>query len=71
MESFLAKKQWRCTFDPTFEFGRRRKEGDALVFADGEADTPESNEDQVALGNLLHDECFSEDLRELLRLKYE
>ena len=25
MESFLVKKRWRCTFDPTFESGKRRK----------------------------------------------
>ena len=25
MESSLVKKRWRCTFDPTFESGRRRK----------------------------------------------
>ena len=25
IESFMVKKRWRCTFDPTFESGRRRK----------------------------------------------
>ena len=25
MESFLVKKRWRCTFDPTFVSGKRRK----------------------------------------------
>ena len=36
MESFLAKKRWRCTFDPTFESGKRRKERGAPLFNDDE-----------------------------------
>ena len=32
MESFLAKKGWRCTFDPTFESGKVRKARGAPLF---------------------------------------
>ena len=33
MESFLVKKRWRCTFDPNFESGRRRKARCAPFFS--------------------------------------
>ena len=36
MESFLVKKRWRCTFDPTFESGKRRKASGAPLFKDDE-----------------------------------
>ena len=32
MESFLVKKRWRCTLDPTFESGKRRKARGAHLF---------------------------------------
>ena len=33
MESFFVKQCWRCTFEPTFESGRRRKAKGALLFS--------------------------------------
>ena len=32
MESFLVKKRWRCTFDPSFESSKRRKATGAPLF---------------------------------------
>ena len=34
MESFLVKTRRRCTFDPTFESGKRRKARGAPLFND-------------------------------------
>ena len=36
MESFLVRKRWRCTFDPAFESGKRRKARGASLFNDDE-----------------------------------
>ena len=41
MESFLVKKRWRCTFDPTFESGKRRKARGALYTNDIDVFLPE------------------------------
>ena len=43
MESFLVKKRWRCTFDPTIESGRRRKARGAPLF--NQEDFDEINSD--------------------------
>ena len=38
MESFLVKKRWRCTFDPTLETGRRGKARGAPLFSQEDLD---------------------------------
>ena len=71
MESFLVKKRWRCTFDPTFESGKRRKARGAPLFNDVELNDVNPLTDPVAFDTLLQDESLSEDVREIMRMKYE
>ena len=71
MESFLVKKRWRCTFDPTFEFGRRRKARGAPLFNQEDLDEINPSTESVAFDTLLQDESLSEDVREIMRMKYE
>ena len=71
MESFLVKKRWRCTFDPTFESVKRQKARGASVFNDDEANDINPLADRIALDALLQDESLSEDVREIMRMKYE
>ena len=71
MESFLAKKHWRCTFDPPFESGRRRKARGAPLFSQEDLDEINPSTDSVAFDTLLQDELLSEDVREIMRMKYE
>ena len=70
-ESFLVKKRWRCTFDPTFESGRRRKERGAPLFNQEDLDEINPLTESVAFDTLLQDESLSEDVREIMRMKYE
>ena len=56
MESFLVKKRWRCTFDPTFESGKRRKARRAPSFNDEDLDDINPLTDSVAFDALLQDE---------------
>ena len=70
MESFLVKKRWRCTFDPTFEPGRRRKARRAPLFSQEDLDEINQTTDLVAFDTLLQDESLSEDVREIMRMKY-
>ena len=65
MESFVVKKQWRCTFDPTFESGKRRKARGVSLFNEVDDISPLTN--PVAFDTLLQDESLSEDVREILR----
>ena len=69
IESF--KKRWRCTYDPTFESGRRRKARGAPLFSQGDLDKINPSTDLVAFDTLLQDESLSEDVREIIRMKYE
>ena len=71
MESFLVKKRWRCTFDPTFESGRRRKARGAPLFSQEDLDEINPSTELVAFDTLLQDESLSEDVREIMRMKYE
>ena len=71
MESFLVKKRWRCTFDLTFESGRRRKARGAPLFSQEDLDEISPSTDLVAFDTLLQDESLSEDVREIMRMKYE
>ena len=71
MEWFLVKKRWRCTFDPTFESGKRRKARGAPLFNDEDLDDINPLTDSVAFDTLLQDESLSEDVREILRTKYD
>ena len=69
MESFLVKKRWRCTFDPTFESGRRRKARGAPLFNQEDLDEINQLTESVAFDTLLQDESLSEDVREIMRMK--
>ena len=71
IESFLAKKRWRCIFGPTFEAGRRRKARGAPLFNQEDFDEIIPLTESVAFDTLLQDESLSEDVREIMRLKYE
>ena len=71
MESFLVKKRWRCTFDPTFESGRRGKARSAPLFSQEDLDEINPSTELVAFDTLLQDESLSEDVREIMRMKYE
>ena len=71
MESFQVKKRWRCTFDPTFESGNRRKARRAPLFNDEDLDDINPLTDPVAFDTLMQDESLSEDVREITRMKYE
>ena len=71
MESFLVKKRWRCTFDPTFESGRRRKARGAPLFNQKDLDEINPLTESVACDTLLQDESLSEDARGIMRMKYE
>ena len=70
MESFLVKKRWRCTFDPTFKSAKRRKARGASLFND-EGNDISPLTDPIAFHTLLQDESLSEDVREITRMKYE
>ena len=70
MESFLVKKRWKCTFDPTFESGRRQKARGAPLFSQEDLDEINPSTDLVAFDTLLQDESLSEDVREIMRMKY-
>ena len=71
IESFLVKERWRCTFDPTFESGKRRKARGAPLFNDEDLDDINPLTDSVAFDTLLQYESLSEDVREIMRVKYE
>ena len=70
MELFLVQKRWRCTFEPTFESGKRRNARGAPLFNDEDLDDINPLTDSVAFDTLLQDESLSEDVREIMRLKY-
>ena len=71
MESFLVKKRLRCTFDPIFESGRRRKARGAPLSNQEELDEINTLTESVAFDTLLQDESLSGDAREIMRMKYE
>ena len=71
MESFLVRKRWRCTCDPTFESGRRRKARGAPLLIQEDLDEINPLTESVAFNTLLQDESLSEDVREIMRMKYE
>ena len=71
IESFLVKKRWRCTFHPTFESARRRKARGAPLFNQEDFDEINPLAESVASDTLLQDESLSEDVREIMRMKYE
>ena len=68
MESFLVMKYWRCTFDPTFESGKRHKARGASLFNDEEVNDVNPLTDPIAFDTLLQDESLSEDVREIMRM---
>ena len=70
MESFLVKKRWRCTVDPTFESGKRRKARGAPLFYQEELDEINPLTESAAFDTRLQGESLSEDVREM-RMKYE
>ena len=59
----MVKKRWRCTFDPTFESGRRRKARGAPLFSQEELDEINPSTEFVAFDTLLQDESLSEEVR--------
>ena len=63
-------KRWRCTFDPTFESGRRRKARGAPLFNQEDLDEINPSTGSVAFDTLLQDESLSEDVGEIMRMKY-
>ena len=65
MESFLVKKRWRCTS------GRRRKARGAPLFNQEDLDEINPLTESVAFDTLLQDESLSDDVREIMRMKYE
>ena len=69
-KSFFVKKRWRCTFDPAFESGRRRKARGAPLFSQEHLDEINPSTELVAF-DTLQDESLSEDVREIMRMKYE
>ena len=71
MESFQVKKRWRCTFDPTFESSKRRKARRASLFNNDEMNDINPLTDPIAFETLLQDESLSEDVREIMCMKYE
>ena len=71
MDSFLVKKRWRCTFDPTFESGKRWKARGAPLFNQEDLDEIKSFTESVSVDTLLQDESLLEDVREIMRMKYE
>ena len=71
IESFLVKKRWRCTFDHTFDSGRRRKARGAPLFNQEDLDEISPKTESVAFDTLLQDESLSEDVREIMRMKHE
>ena len=71
MESFLVKKRWRCTFDPTFESGRRPKARGAPLFNQEDLDEINPLTESAAFDTLLQDKPLSEDVREIMRMEYE
>ena len=71
VESFLVKKRWRYTFDPTFESGKRRKARGAPLFNQEDLDEINPLTESVAFDTLLQGESLSEDVREVMRMKYE
>ena len=71
MELFLVQKRKRCTFDPTFESGKNRKARGAPLFNDEDLKDVKTLTDPVAFDTLLQDESVWEDVREVMRMKYE
>ena len=71
MDSFQVEKRWRCSFDPTFESGKRRKARGASLFNDDEVNDINPLTYPIAFDTLLLDESLSEDVREIMRMKYE
>ena len=71
MESFLVKKRWRCTSDPTFKSGRHRKARGVPLFSQEDLDEINPSTDLVAFDTLFQDESLSEDVREIMRMTYE
>ena len=71
MESFQVKKRWRCTFDPTFQSGKPRKARRASLFNDDEMNDINPLTDPIAFETLLQHESLSEDVREIMCMKYE
>ena len=67
----MVKKLWRCTFDPTFESGKRRKARGASLFNDDAVNDINPLTDPVAFDTLLQDESLSEDVREIMRMKHD
>ena len=71
MGSFLVEKRWSCTFDPTFESDKRRKARGASLVDDDEVNDINQFTDPVAFDTLLQDESLSEDVPQIMRMKYE
>ena len=58
-------------FDPTFESDNLRKARGAPLFNDEDLDDINPLTDPVAFDTLMQDESLSEDVREIMRMKYE
>ena len=57
--------------DPTFESGRRRKARGAPLFSQEDLEEINPSTELVTFDTLLEDESLSEDVREIMRMKYE
>ena len=71
MESFWVRNDGDAPFDPTFESGRRRKARGAPLFNQEDLDEINPLTESVAFDTLLQDESLSEDVREIMRMKYD
>ena len=66
-----SQETTEMTFDPTFESGKRRKARRASLFNNDEVNDINPLTDPIAFETLLQDESLSEDVREIMRMKYE
>ena len=67
----LGQETLEITSDPTFESARRRKARGALLFSQEDLDEINPSTELVAFDTLLQDESLSEDVRDIMRVKYE
>ena len=70
MESFFVQKRWRCTFDPTFDSGKRRKARGAPLFNIEDMDDINPIIDPVPF-DTLQDASYSENTHKFMRVKCE
>ena len=61
----MAKKRWRCTFDPDFESAKKRQASGRGAYDKDQEKT------ETGFEMLLDDEQWNDDIRALFKLKYE